>query len=60
MKIYKAPVIRMIELDDEECIIATSDPALHSKMADDDNAENQFSKMLNIVNMGDDEAMSWE
>lgn len=60
MKTYKAPIIRMVELDDEECIIATSEFGAHNSRPTDDNANNQFSKMLNIVNMGDDEELTWE
>lgn len=61
MKTYKTPRVRMVELEDAECVIQTSgDPALNSRQASNDDANNQFSKMLNIVNMGDDEELTWE
>ena len=60
MKTYKAPIIRMVELDDEECIIQTSGLGYIQEQPTNDNENNQFSKMLNIVNMGDDEELTWE
>lgn len=62
MKTYKTPRVRMVELEDAECIIQTSgeDLGLNKSKASVDDNDNQFSKMLNIVNMGDDEEMTWE
>lgn len=61
MKTYKTPRVRMVELEDAECIIQTSgDLGFKASKATVDDNDNQFSKMLNIVNMGDDEELTWE
>lgn len=59
MKKYKAPNCKVLEIEDEE-IIATSNPIEGGKVNNSVGDDVEYSKMLNIVNMGDDEELTWE